>query len=546
MNNPKPKTPREPSSGTGMRILPPDDRPEIKIGVDIDRMARQATAALADDPDTYVRGGALVHVARADRTRKRSPIVVGSPVIRNMTRSTLRSRLSRVARWLTYKDKGWSPVTPSETATGAVLDEGTWPGVPPLVGVTETPMLRPDGTVLQEPGYDEDTGYLYVPSETYPPIPADPDQAAARDALDQLRLIFRSGEKGFPFVSDAAQMVPIAAVLTLLARAAIDGSVPCVVVDASTKGSGKSLLTDAISIVAIGRAASRTTYPEETEELRKVLDGYALQGAPLVGIDNVDHPLGGAALDAFLTAHDTVDVRELGRTGQRMVPWRAVIFATGNNVTFAGDTIRRVIRARLEPDCEKPEDRTDFAIDDLRVEAKCARARLVAAAMTILRAFVIADRPGSRDYRWGSFEAWAALIPPAIVFAGGANVLDARVKDSPENDPITAALGALLTHMPRLANESTNLRARDIIHALYAKDEHPHHAPAPPDGYDDLRDAIELLTRTPSGKTPGTRQLGDAFRRMRGRWVNGRRLMSEIDQHAKVVRWYVEQRAPAS
>jgi hypothetical protein len=527
---------REPASGTSMRIVPPDDRPEIKIGVDIDRMVRQATSALVQDPDTYVRGGALVHVARAEDSKRDHALPEGSPVIRTMTRSTLRSRLSRCARWVRYKDKEWQDTTPAENATSAALDEGAWRDVPQLVGVTETPMLRADGSILQAPGYDEATGYLYVPSERYPAIPDEPTQADAAEALAQLALVFASGPAGFPFESPAAQMVPVAALCTLLARAAIDGSVPCVVIDASTKGSGKSLLTDTIAIIANGRAAARTTYPPEPDELRKVLDGYALQGSSFIGIDNVDHALGGSALDAFLTAHDTVDVRELGRTGQRSVPWRAVIFATGNNVTYAGDTIRRVIRARLEPECEKPEDRTDFAIDDLRVHARRARPRLVVAALTILRAFVVAGRPGADDKRWGSFEAWARLIPPAIRHAGGACVLDARVLDSAENDPQTAALQTILTDLPRLVSAAgASLRARDILHALYSRDEHDQ----APDGFDDLRDAIECVARTPAGKTPGARQIGESFRRMRGRWIAGKKLGSEIDQHSKVVRWNV-------
>ena len=525
-------------SGTkgNMRIVPPDGRTEIRIGVDIDRMVQEGSAALASDPDTYVRGGALVHVSRAVESTRAHAMPVGSPVIRTMTRSTLRSRLSRSALWIRWKNNEWKECTPAEHATAALLDEGSWSEVPQLVGVTETPMLRPDGSILQAAGYDDATGYLYVPSERYPPVPDEPTQEDARDALAQLALVFATGPAGFPFASPAAQMVPIAALCTLLARASIAGSVPAIVIDASTKGSGKSLLTDAIAIIANGRAAARTTYPPEPEELRKVLDGYALQGASFIGIDNVDHALGGAALDAFLTAHDTVDVRELGRTGQRTVPWRAVIFATGNNVTYAGDTIRRVIRARLEPECEKPEDRTDFAIDDLRAHATAARPRLVVAALTILRAFVHAGRPGAADRRWGSFEAWARLIPPAIRFAGGPCVLDARVADTAENDPMTAALGAILMHLPRLA-ETSHPRARDVVHALYSRDHD-----AAPDGFDDLRDAIECVARTPAGKAPGARNVGEAFRRLRGRWIAGRRLLSEIDRHSKVVRWFVEVR----
>ena len=113
-------------------------------------------------------------------------------------------------------------------------------------------------------------------------------------------------------------------------------------------------------------------------------------------------------------------------------------------------------------------------------------------------------------------------------------MLDARVQDTAENDPTTAAIGGVLDSLPRLAGDK-HLRSRDVVHALYSRDHD-----SPPDGFDDLRDALECLARTPSGKQPGARQIGEAFRRMRGRWIAGRRLMSILDPHSKVVRWVVE------
>jgi hypothetical protein len=37
------------------------------------------------------------------------------------------------------------------------------PNLKNLHGVTHTPMLRPDGTILSTPGYDTATGFLYLP-----------------------------------------------------------------------------------------------------------------------------------------------------------------------------------------------------------------------------------------------------------------------------------------------------------------------------------------------------------------------------------------------
>jgi hypothetical protein len=53
-----------------------------------------------------------------------------------------------------------------------------------LVAVCTAPILRPDGSVLDTPGYDEKTGLLYVTAELNPlPVPQNPTPAQALDAL---------------------------------------------------------------------------------------------------------------------------------------------------------------------------------------------------------------------------------------------------------------------------------------------------------------------------------------------------------------------------
>jgi hypothetical protein len=75
----------------------------------------------------------------------------------------------------------------------------------------------------------------------------------------------------------------------------------------------------------------------------------------------------------------------------------AAFYATGNNLTIAGDLTRRVIMATLDANCERPEMRT-FNVD-ARTEALTHRPELVAAALTVLRAWHVAKScrvPSSR------------------------------------------------------------------------------------------------------------------------------------------------------
>ena len=76
-------------------------------------------------------------------------------------------------------------------------------------------------------------------------------------------------------------------------------------------------------------------------------------------IDNVTHPLGNQYLDMALTAQ-AITGRILGQTQTAEAPWNAVLFATGNNLSYRGDMIRRVVPIALDPKMEKPEERSGF------------------------------------------------------------------------------------------------------------------------------------------------------------------------------------------
>jgi hypothetical protein len=364
--------------------------------------------------------------------------------------------------------------------------------------------------LIQSPGYDAATGYLYVPNLSFPTVAARPTQADAQAALAELADVFVD----FPFRDDAARYVPIAALLTLLARPAILGSVPGFVVDAATPGTGKTLSLDAVAIIATGRSAGRMTFPEgrnRNEELEKVLASFALQGAALINFDNVSDAFGGDALNKVLTSTDTVDFRVLGKSEVVSVVWPL----------------------------ENPEERTGFQHSNLLAWVSAHRARLVCAALTVLRAFVVADRPRGGCAEWGSFEAWAALVPPAIVFAGGANVLDARVTASSiVEDPDRAAHRIIIADLPRLDHAGRGMKTADIIAALYPP-ERQRGQPCPPDGFDDRREALENMTNTPPGKVPGAKQVGNQLRRFLKRVVGGKMLASQLDRKG-IVLWSVQ------
>jgi hypothetical protein len=300
--------------------------------------------------------------------------------------------------------------------------------------------------------------------------------------------------------------------------------VPAFLFDASTRGSGKTLQCDVISAIATGRTAARANYPEKDEELEKVLAAYAMAGTKIVLLDNVTRTFGGGPIDAVLTCRDDVEFRILGKTETKRLPWQALLMVSGNNLILAEDTTRRSLIARLESPLENPEERTGFAHDNLIAWVKQFRPALTHAAITMLRAYTSAGSPDMQCGRWGSFEEWSDLIPSAIVYAGGVNVMRARATQAPAVNDAKRTIVTMIEGLARLTGlDPRPLSARDIIAALYHERD-PHDGPREPDGYDAVRDAIEQETACMSGRRPEPKRLGKWLQRIRGRVVGGRHI----------------------
>ena len=476
-----------------------DDRPAILVNQDLHRAVDAASNALARSSDLFRRDAQLVQVLRGtgDELSARD-----APVARPVVLPTLREVLTSVAVFGKFDPRIEQVVRclPSDALVAAVLHRGSWPKVPRLVGITEAPALRVDGTILQEPGYDKATGYLYVPTQTFPAIPNRPTKDDAVRACQELEDVYAD----FPFRAPESRSAALAGLLTLLARPAILGSTPAVLTDANVRGSGKTLIVDTISIIATGRTTPKMSYPTDDVELEKVLGSYALRGASTINFDNITRPFGGGPLDRCLTAGNSVELRVLGKSEIPTLPWRAVIFGTGNNLVLTGDTARRVLVCRLESPLENPEDRSGFRHPNLLAWVTEHRARLVCAALTVLRAWVVAGRPLCGCDTWGSFEAWSALVPPSLVHAGAADPMRARAAQAGVEDEEKIALESVLEGWARLDADNKGLTVKVALDSLYPRTREI----LPPDGFNDLREALEMLVpRRPAARPRRSRSV---------------------------------------
>ena len=412
----------------------------IDISSDLYRMIDESIDTLSASDTVFQRSGELVRlipVAEAGSVFRKGTDSQNRLTPRSLSAVGVQDILSRYVVFNRFdaRSKKYKSVQPPKDLACAVVERGEYPGIHVLTGIATTPFMRPDGSIFDTDGFDIATGCLLRLDAEYPPIPLNPSKADAAEAFASLREPFAD----FPFADKCAADVPVAAVLTILGRP-LFSNVPGIGYDASTRGSGKTLICEVIGIISTGRPIPKLTWPANDVELEKLLSAVARDPVPVFSFDNLGRkPFGGAPIDKVLTANDLIKFRILGRSEAPELPWRSVVCFTDNNVSLYEDTARRVLVCRLEPDTEHPEDRTGFQHADLLGWVRENRPQLVAGALTILRAWIVAGRPPMGCAPWGSFERWSMTIPPAILYAGGANVRNATVPDVVDEDTDAAA-----------------------------------------------------------------------------------------------------------
>jgi hypothetical protein len=502
---------------------------------------KDSIRVLRNDDALFQRGGKLVHISRdlSEVGRDESGGRKEAPRIRILPRDVLRNRLSELARHMKLRKKDNIKIgdAPMDAVVRTIHALGSWEGIRALEGITECPVLRPDGTVVDTPGYDPDTRLVFEPSGKFLPVPPHPTGAEVASAV-----AFLCDEVvcDFPFAGAAHMSAWVASLLSVLGRPAIEGSVPLFALDSNTRGSGKSRLCDLVSIAATGRDMPRMPGAGNEEEWRKRIAMVALAGSPMILLDNVRR-LASESLEGAITGTAIAD-RALGGLEMAEAEIRAVWFATGNNISLSTDLIRRTIHVRLESENERPEEREDFKHPDLLAWARTERARILQAALTILRGYVDADRPEKNLRSLGSFEAWAGLVRGAVVWAGLPDPCDTRAGLAEAADVDTALLRRLISAWEHELGEDA-YSLREVCGGFESENEAariqkstPKHGP--------LYDVFAEI-RPPIGGSFDVRQIGNDFRKFKGRVVDGKRLECSQDRNG-ISKWRVFSLASAA
>ena len=393
------------SSDDGCTVFPKilvTGRPTREISDDSLAALQQANTP----PSLFVRSGNLVYISTDERDRH---------IIKAVEPAYLRGRMDRSADYIRQTKSGKVQCSPQKDVVADILalEPRFWP-FPRLETLVEIPILLPDGTVLSDPGYHWSSALFYKPLAglQVPPVKDRPNRTDLQHALAVLDDAI--GE--FPYEDDAGRANTLALLLTPIVRHLIDGPVPLALIDAPQAGTGKTLLTEIVALITTGVAGPMTAAPREEEEWRKSITATLYQGTSVIIYDNLDRVLQSSSLAMALTATQWKD-RILGLSQMATLPQMSTWIVTGNNIRLGGDLPRRCYWIRLDSKTSQPWKRSGFRHPDLLSWVKERQGDLLAALLTLARAYFAAGCPAASVPRIGGFDAWSKTVGGILAHA---------------------------------------------------------------------------------------------------------------------------------
>jgi hypothetical protein len=467
---------------------------------------------------------------------------LGRPFIADFDETKLRHYLAQAADFYELSARGVRKEVPPPLDVAKntqTRNPASW-GFPVLEAVVEAPTLRPDGTVLAQPGYDAASRLYLVPSPGLEDIDV-PEQPRS-DHIEAALEVIRDAIGEFPFVDQSSYANAVGAMLTSVCRHIISGPVPLALFDATTQGTGKTLLAEVIAIILTGRAAELMSAPAEPEEWRKQLTSILIEAPPLVVIDNVMTTVDWGDLAKVITGEMHRD-RLLGKSQTVSVPVRCSWIATGNNLQLGGDMARRCYWIRMDAGCSDPFRRTGFKHKRLKEYLVEHRRDLLIAMLTLARAWFAAGQPKSSVPPVGSFERWTEVVAGILEYAHVEGFLANSEKLFEQSDIERTEWETFLEAI-KDAFQGAAFTIAELWERLNEKIYEELVRQSVLTGRaEELRNALPIdLTRWMDRGGQFKQRLGVAFNSRRGRRFGKRQMRVERasgDTHGKVARWTV-------
>lgn len=341
--------------------------------------------------------------------------------------------------------------------------------MPKLTAVRTAPTMNANGRLINLPGYDQESGLLFVNDrdDQWPAMPASPAHADLKKAMQVLWKPFEL----FPYADVADKSVALAAVLTAAVRSCLRTS-PGFGFSATAAGTGKTLLAQCVGTLYDGVTPAVSTPIVHEEEWAKSLFTSALGGAGTLLFDNAEHAIESASLCAITTS-PAIKGRILGETREAEAEHRMLVLATGNGLQLVGDLNRRFFVCRLDAHMDASAVATrQFDIEPL---SYCLKNRLaiITAALTLIQAYARAGFPKVCD-GLASMDDWNKLVRSSIVWLIQQEVLEGFVdpkvalqRDS-SKDPDAAALAGVLDMVKTSFGANQSFTLADLVKRVSA------------------------------------------------------------------------------
>lgn len=488
-------------------------------------------------PGLYVSGGAIVDVEQVTGTVREvaagdedSPVPVtatrvdapglASILAQRTFTFTVRTRKTQDGGEETVKVE----VSPPTAILRAALAPKDWGSLRPLYAIAAAPVLRPDGTLLQEPGYDPATGLYLASKVSLDPVPSNPTPDQVEKARE---FVLNTLLSDFPFVHPADRANYLALMVTpiLLRGGFLRGLVPFAVITASMPASGKTILTAMLGMLYGQRVL---VWTGDDQELRKAITSVLADPVGVVVFDNLpEGTIIRSPVLARLITDPTWSDRLLGKNSAPVLRNDRLWGVTGNSLRLGGDMVTRSVLVRLDPNMPHPEERTGFHIPNLDqwVLVPANQRQILWHLLVMIADWTRAGAHRQQGITMRQFTPWAELAGGFLAHHGIEGFLG-NIEDARGIDDEDAAWAAFLAtwHQIHAGNKLTAHQLRKSAEHIMDTD--------PWEG--------AFLTDD-RGKVPGPKSLGRLLAGQIGRWHDKFVLRSVIDTHANSRLWWVEQ-----
>lgn len=429
--------------------------------------------------------------------------------------------LDGVSTWmgLDKRTNQWKAIDPIERYCRTLVELGDYKHLNVLKGLARQPYFRPDGSLNVLPGYDVSTALFGVFNADDFHVPCEPTEAQAKECLKVLGGLLDE----FAFSRPQDRSAAMAAMLTAAIRPSLDKA-PLFHVRAPQIASGKSYLCELIGVLATPEQGSPVGFPGGNEECEKLLLAQLARSPAVIEFDNLTTDLKAHKSLCTALTSERMEGRKLGRSKMFKVSTRTLFLSSGNNVGPVADMARRCVTIDLAPRCETPATRT-FSRPDLVGEARAKRGLLVSAALTVIRAWIVAGRPKTECKSLASFPLWSDCCRQPLLWLGEPDPASSTFEEM-ASDPERELLGRALRSWHDCFGHAP-MMARDVVARARCLD------PSAEELHEVLMEVAGDRDRV------NNRKLGQWLKRNMGRIVDGLKF-SKAPKTRNADNWLVE------